>query len=82
MTALLVLLALSAERPNIIFVFTDDHAAHALGSGLRGLRVRRSGAVEGGLEVAGDSGALAAYTIALGQAGIALRSLERRTRSL
>ena len=44
--------------------------------------MRRSGAEEGGLEVAGDTDALDAYTIALGQAGIALRSLERRTRSL
>jgi hypothetical protein len=35
-----------------------------------------------GLEVAGDGDALDAFTIALGQAGIALRSLERRTRSL
>jgi ABC-2 type transport system ATP-binding protein len=61
---------------------SDDHAAHALGSGLHGLKVRRSGADEGGLEVAGDTEALDAYTIALGQAGIALRSLERRTRSL
>jgi ABC-2 type transport system ATP-binding protein len=61
---------------------SDDQAAHALGSGLRGLKVRRSGTDEGGLEVAGDAGALDAYTIALGQAGIALRSLERRARSL
>ena len=61
---------------------SDDHAALALGSGLRGLKVRRSEADEGGLEVAGDTEALDAYTIALGQAGIALRSLERRTRSL
>ena len=61
---------------------SDDHAAHTLGAGLRGLKVRRSAAGEGGLEVAGDTGALDAYTIALGQAGIALRSLERRTRSL
>jgi ABC-2 type transport system ATP-binding protein len=61
---------------------SDDHAAHTLGSGLPGLKVRLSGADEGGLEVAGDTGALDAYTIALGQAGIALRSLERRARSL
>ena len=61
---------------------SDDHAAHALGSGRPGLKVRPSGAEEGGLEVAGDTDALDAYTIALGRAGIALRSLERRTRSL
>ena len=53
-----------------------------LGWGLRGLKVRRSATDEGGLEVAGDTEALDAYSIALGQAGIALRSLERRTRSL
>lgn len=61
---------------------SDDRAAHEVGSGRRGLTVRHSSADEGGLEVAGDVDALDAYTIALGQAGIALRSLERRTRSL
>ena len=61
---------------------SDDHAAHALGSGVRGLKVRRSEDGDEGLEVAGDTEVLDAYTIALGQAGIALRSLERRTRSL
>jgi ABC-2 type transport system ATP-binding protein len=61
---------------------SDDLAAHDLGSGRHGLRVRPSGAGEGGLEVSGDIDALDAYTIALGQAGIAMRSLERRTRSL
>jgi ABC-2 type transport system ATP-binding protein len=61
---------------------SDDHVAQVLGSGRHGLKVRLSGAEEGGLEVAGDTDALDAYTIALGQAGIATRSLERRTRSL
>jgi len=61
---------------------SDDHAAHTLGSGRRGLKVRCSAASEGGLEVAGDTDVLDAYTIALGQAGIAFRSFERRTRSL
>jgi ABC-2 type transport system ATP-binding protein len=61
---------------------SDDRAAHELGSGRRGLQVRPSAADGGGLELAGDIGALDAYTIALGQVGIALRSLEGRTRSL
>jgi ABC-2 type transport system ATP-binding protein len=61
---------------------SDDHDAHNLASGRRGIKVRPSGAEGGGLEVAGDTDALGAYTIALGQAGIAVRSLERRTRSL
>ena len=61
---------------------SDDDAAHELGSIRRGLKVRRSSGDAGGLEIAGDTGALDAYTIALGHAGIALRSLERRTRSL
>jgi ABC-2 type transport system ATP-binding protein len=61
---------------------SDDAAALALAPGLRGLKVRLSGTGEEGLELAGDTEALDAYTIALGQAGIALRSLERRTRSL
>jgi ABC-2 type transport system ATP-binding protein len=61
---------------------SDDHAARVLGSAVRGLRVRRSGAEEGGLEVAGDAAALDRFTVTLGQAAIAIRSLERRTRSL
>jgi ABC-2 type transport system ATP-binding protein len=76
--------ALRLRAPASLHVLhtSDDHAAHDLGSHRHGLKVRRSAAEEGGLEVAGDTGALDAYTIALGQAGIALRSLERRTRSL
>jgi ABC-2 type transport system ATP-binding protein len=61
---------------------SNDHAACELGWGRPGLRVRPSAAEDGGLEVTGDTDALDAYTISLGQAGIALRSLERRTRSL
>lgn len=61
---------------------SDDHAAYQLGSGRRGLKLRPSGEEEGGLELAGDTDALDSYTVALGQAGIALRSLDRRTRSL
>jgi ABC-2 type transport system ATP-binding protein len=61
---------------------SNDRAAHDVGADWRGLKVRPSGAEEGGLEIAGDRDVLDAYTIALGRAGIALRSLERRTRSL
>jgi ABC-2 type transport system ATP-binding protein len=61
---------------------SDDHAARVLGAGRRGLSVRPSGTEEGGLELTGDADALDAYTIALGQSAIAVRSLERRTRSL
>ena len=61
---------------------SDDRAAYDLAASRRGLKVRRSQADEGGLELTGETDVLDAYTIALGQAGIALRSLERRTRSL
>jgi ABC-2 type transport system ATP-binding protein len=45
-----------------------------------GLRVAE--AVDGGLEVSADTEALDAYVIALGRAGVAVRVLERRARSL
>jgi ABC-2 type transport system ATP-binding protein len=61
---------------------SDNLAAHELGSARHGLKVRPASAADGGLEVGGDTDALDAFTIALGQAGIALRSLERRARSL
>ncbi len=61
---------------------SDDFAAHDLALGRRGLKVRPACDGESGLEVTGETDALDAYTVALGQAGIALRSLERRTRSL
>jgi len=75
---------LQRRAPAVLHVLrtSDDHAAHALASGRPGLRVRPSGSDEGGLEVAGDTNALDAYTVALGQARIGLRSLERRIRSL
>jgi ABC-2 type transport system permease protein len=76
--------ALRQRAPAALHVLhtSDDRTAHDLGSSRRGLTVRLSRADEGGLEVAGDVHALDAYTIALGQAGIGMRSLERRTRSL
>jgi len=39
-------------------------------------------AVDGGLDVSADLAALDAYVVALGRAGIAVRELQRRTRSL
>jgi ABC-2 type transport system ATP-binding protein len=76
--------ALRRRAPAALHVLhsSNDQAAHALGTGRDGITVRPSSAEDGGLEVAGDADALDAYTIALGQAAIAVRSLERRTRSL
>jgi ABC-2 type transport system ATP-binding protein len=58
----------------------DDGAAFAVASRLPGVRTRPVPA--GGLEVAADLDALDAFVIALGCAGIAVRALDRRTRSL
>jgi ABC-2 type transport system ATP-binding protein len=58
----------------------DDRAARALAS--RCIGVRATPAVCGGLDISADAGALDAFVIALGRAGIAVRALERRTRSL
>ena len=59
---------------------SDDHAAHALGTGRHGVtggpRLPR-----GRSRARGRRRRVDAYTIALGQAAIAVRSLERRTRS-
>ena len=44
--------------------------------------VKVAPAPDGGFEVSADSEALDAYVIALGRAGVAVRMLERRTRSL
>lgn len=76
--------ALRRRAPAVVHVLhtSDDAAARALGTGRAGLKVRPAGSDGPGIEVAGDTTALDAYTVALGQAAIALRSLERRTRSL
>jgi ABC-2 type transport system ATP-binding protein len=58
----------------------DDSAALALGCQRPGIKVTM--AADGGLHVSADADALDAYVIALGRAGIAVRVLERRTRSL
>jgi ABC-2 type transport system ATP-binding protein len=59
---------------------SDDSAALDVASERRGLRVVTSAG--GGLEVSADTEALDAYVIALGRAGIAIRTLEHRARSL
>ncbi len=59
---------------------SDDVAALDLASRQHGLYVAPAG--DGGLEVSADAEALDAYVIALGRAGVAVRVLERRARSL
>jgi ABC-2 type transport system ATP-binding protein len=59
---------------------SDDRAAHAVASRSPGIRVVPSAGV--GLDVSADVDALDAFVIALGHAGIAIRGLERRRRSL
>ena len=59
---------------------SDDCAALDLASQRPGVKV--ASAADGGLEVSADIEALDAYVIALGRAGIAVRVLERRARSL
>jgi ABC-2 type transport system ATP-binding protein len=58
---------------------SDDNAAIDVARYRPGLDVRPS---DGGLEVCAEIDALDAYVIALGQAGVAVRLLERRTRPL
>jgi ABC-2 type transport system ATP-binding protein len=59
---------------------SDDCAALDLAHALPGVRVSRS--TDGSLEVAVGVDTLDTYVIALGRAGIAVRMLERRERSL
>jgi ABC-2 type transport system ATP-binding protein len=59
---------------------SDDGAALDVASHRGGVKI--APADEGGLEMSGDIEALDAYIIALGRAGIAVRVLERRARSL
>jgi ABC-2 type transport system ATP-binding protein len=60
---------------------SDDAAAVEISRRHPAVRVRRA-AAGGELVVAADAGALDAYVIALGQARVAVRLLERRVRSL
>jgi ABC-2 type transport system ATP-binding protein len=59
---------------------SDDCAALDLASHRTGMKVMP--AAGGGLEVSADIAALDAYVVALGRAGVAVRVLERRARSL
>lgn len=76
------LLRLRAPAAVHVLHTSDDHAAYQIGSVRRNLKVRPTGTEEGGLELDGGRDVLDSYTVALGQAGIAVRSLERRIRSL
>ena len=59
---------------------SDDRGARAIALHSPGIRATPSAV--GGLEVTADPAALDAFVIALGRAGIAVRRLERRARSL
>jgi len=59
---------------------SDDRAARAIAS--RCIGVRTTPVAGGGLDVLAEAAALDGFVIALGRAGIAVRALERRTRSL
>ena len=59
---------------------SDDDAALTVGSGRPGVKVSSAG--DGGLEITAEIDALDAFVIALGQAGVAVRALEHRVRSL
>jgi len=61
---------------------SDDRAAVDLALGLHGVKVRIAREQDGGLEVSADTDALDSYVIKLGRAGVAVRVLERCTRSL
>ena len=61
---------------------SNDSVARDLAAQRPGVKVKASPDTEGGLEVVATAEALDAYVIALGRAGIAVRALERRSRSL
>ena len=61
---------------------SDDRAALDVASQRHGMKVTLASTTDGGFEVSADVEALDAYVIALGCAGIAVRVLERRVRSL
>jgi ABC-2 type transport system ATP-binding protein len=71
-----------APDPAHVLHTSDNGAALALADGLLGVRAGFAGTTDGGLEVTASVGALDTYVIALGRAGIAVRMLEPRGRSL
>jgi ABC-2 type transport system ATP-binding protein len=73
---------LRARAPAAVHVMhtSDNRAARDLASRRPGVKVVTG--AEGGLEISAGTEALDAYVIALGCAGIAIRALESRARSL
>jgi ABC-2 type transport system ATP-binding protein len=70
-----------APGPVSVLRTSDDRAAVGLASGCQGVRVRT--AADGqGLEVSADRETLDAFVVALGRAGVAVRSLDRGVRPL
>jgi ABC-2 type transport system ATP-binding protein len=69
-----------APAPVHVLHTSDDGAALHVAEALLGVRV--AGSTDGGLEVTASVGALDTYVIALGRAGVAVRMLEQRARSL
>jgi len=69
-----------APSSNHVLHTSDDGAAIDLAAHRAGLKVAPG--AEGGLEVSAELDALDSYVIALGIAGVAVRVLERRARSL
>jgi ABC-2 type transport system ATP-binding protein len=61
---------------------SDDAAALAIAEGCHGVRVVRHADAAAGLDVTGAREALDAYVVALGRAGVAVRSFQARERSL
>ena len=73
-------LRMRASSPMHLLHTSHDRAAIEIA--FRRPGVRASAAAAGGLEVAAEIDALDSYVIALGRAGVAVRALERRARTL
>jgi ABC-2 type transport system permease protein len=74
---------LRKRAPSALHRLRTSDDAKALELGTAGVGVELSVAADGaGIDVAADEGALDAYVLALGHAGIAVRALEARERSL
>jgi ABC-2 type transport system ATP-binding protein len=71
-----------APPPMHMLHTSDDYAAAEIACQRPGVRVTVAPAGDNGLEVSAAVDALDGYVIALGRAGIAVRGLERRARSL
>jgi ABC-2 type transport system ATP-binding protein len=71
-----------APPPMHVLHTSDDRTALALASHRPGVTVKVATVADDGLEVSAEVEALDAYVIALGRAGVAVRALDRRPRSL